>query len=226
MRDAKDREGCEPTSNAGSPSVGRRWNGGTEAARQAHAEYQSALDAWRRSAALRDASRWLNDTLADLEARGLLQWDRPTGTFDLHPVVRGYAIGALDPEARGQAGQRVADIFSARAEPDYEKAQSPRELADRIQVAQALCLAGKLQQAWDVLWPGTLKALLRLECHHETLALLRPMFPDGWLSPPSGVDDAVFVASAAAVALRAIGRLAGARGAEQPSPSRITPPRV
>jgi hypothetical protein len=177
-----------------------------EAARAAHAEYQAALEAWRRSPALRDAGRWLDATLANLEARGLLQWDRPTETFDLHPVVRGYAIGALDPEARGQAGQRVADIFSARAEPDYEQAQSPRELADRIQMAQALTLAGNLQQPWNVLWPGTLKALYRLETHHETLALLRPMFPDGWLSPPSGVDDAGDVASVAVVALRAIGR--------------------
>ncbi len=177
-----------------------------EAARAEYADYQAALDAWRRSSALREAARWLDDTLADLESRGLLQWDRPAGMFDLHPVVRGYAIGALDPDARGQAGQRVADIFSSRAEPDYEKAQSPRDLADRIQVAQALCLAGKLQPAWDVLWPGTLKALLRLEAHHEILALLRPMFPDGFLSPPSGVDNAGFVANAAALALWAIGR--------------------
>ena len=130
---------------------------------RAYAEYQAALDAWRRSPELHDVSRWLDTMLADLEARGLLQRDRPTETFDLHPVVRGYAIGALDLEARGQAGQRVADIFSARAEPDYEKAQSPRELADRIQVAQALSLAGKPQQAWDVLRSGTLNALLRLE---------------------------------------------------------------
>jgi len=177
-----------------------------EANRRAYAAYQATLDAWRHSPALREASRWLDSTLADLEARGLLQWDRSAGSFDLHPVVRGYAIGALSREVRGQAGQRVADLFASRAEPDYDKVASPRELADRIQVAQALSLAGRTRQAWAVLWPGALTALYRLECYHETLALLQPLFPDGWSSPPSGVDDAGFIASHAALALRAIGR--------------------
>lgn len=172
-----------------------------------YAEYQAAADSWRRSPEVRQAPYWLDDTLADLEARGLLQWDRPSGTFDLHPVVRGYAIGALDPQARGEAGQRVADIFSTRAEPDYEKIGSPQALGDRIQIAQALCLAGKLQQAWEVLALRPIHALQRLDAPHTTLSLLRPMFPNGWMSPPHGLNDSVSVATEAAIALLSIGRL-------------------
>lgn len=202
-KDEKARAGLERRISEHKQQLQRRY----ETARAAYAGYQAVLDAWRHSPALRDAARWLDDMLADLEAGGLLQWDRPAGTFDLHPVVRGYAIGALDPEARGQAGLRVADIFSARAEPDYDKAQSVLELADRTQAAQALCLAGKVQQAWNVLSPGTLRSLYRLEAHHETLGLLRPMFPNGWTSPPSGVKNGRRVAGQAARALRAVGRL-------------------
>jgi hypothetical protein len=177
-----------------------------EAARQAHAAYQYELEAWRRSPALRDASAWLHTTLTDLEARGLLQWDREAGSFDLHPVVRGYAISALDPQARDAAGERVADYFSTRTEPDYERATSVRELSDRMQVAQALSVAGQTQRAWDVLQPGTLGALFRLECHHEALALLRPFFPDGWMAPPSGVTDIGTVANQALRAHSSVGR--------------------
>jgi hypothetical protein len=168
-------------------------------------EVLEALNPARQGWLAPSPTRWLNATLADLEARGLLQWDRGAGTFDLHPVVRGYAIGVLDAQSRAEAGQRVADYFSARAEPDYDRVATVRELADRVQVVQAFCLAGQTRRAWDSLWPETRRALFRLEYHHETLALLRPLFPGGWLSPPSGVDDPGFVGNEAALALNAVG---------------------
>jgi tetratricopeptide (TPR) repeat protein len=171
---------------------------------QAYANYQVSLEAYKR--AQREASEWLDGALIDLEGRGLLQWDRTAGTFDLHPVVRGYAVGALSPEARTQAGQRVADLFAARAEPDYGAAASLSELADRIQVAQALSVARKPQQAWKALWPETLNALHRLECHYDRLALLRLLFPNGWALPPEGVRDLAIVAREAAGSLRYLGR--------------------
>lgn len=179
-----------------------------ETARAAYATYQSALTAWRDSPELPAASRWLSDTLADLETRGLLQWDRAAGTFDLHPVVRGYAIGHLDALSRAASGQRVADHFAARATPDYGKAASLAELMDRIQVVRAPNLSGKCAEAWEVLDVGMRTALLRLECHHELLALLRPLFRNGWSAPPSGVPNPGFVATAAAIALGRIDRRA------------------
>jgi septal ring factor EnvC (AmiA/AmiB activator) len=56
----------------------RRQNADYEEARHTFAAYQAELAAWRQSAELRAADQWLNDTLADLETRGLLQWDRQT----------------------------------------------------------------------------------------------------------------------------------------------------
>jgi len=177
-----------------------------ETAHAAHAAYRAELVAWRTSPELPAAQNWLSDTLADLENRGLLQWDRTAGTFDLHPVVRGYAIGHLDAASRAASGLRVADYFTSRAEPDYAKVASLAELADRIQVIQALTLAGKLQESWNVLDHGTRRALFRLERHNETLALLKPHFPNGWSAPPLDVWNVTVIASSALVALGSIER--------------------
>jgi len=176
-----------------------------EAAAQAYAAYQTDLTAWRQSTAVRDAERWLEATLKDLVARGLLQWDRPAGTFDLHPVVRGYAVGMLDSGARALSGLHVADYFAALPEPAYHDATSLRDLADPVQVVRALNLAGKIQDAWDVLNGNLRRSLNRLELHHESLALMQPLFPDGWSAPPVGVKDLSLVAGLAGAGLHQIG---------------------
>ena len=45
-----------------------------------------------------NAEKWLAIALQDLDARGLVQWDRKNNTYDLHPVVRGYAISSIAHE--------------------------------------------------------------------------------------------------------------------------------
>ncbi len=176
-----------------------------QAAQQAHAAYQTALNSWRQSQPVRDAKRWLDNTLADLRTRGLLQWDRSSNLFDLHPVVRGYAVRMLDGETRSRSGQHVADLFAARAKPAYVEATGLTDLANPIQTVRALNLAGKVKEAWDVLRGPLDHALHRLELHHERLALMQPLFLDGWSAPPVGVENADLVASVAAVALKQVG---------------------
>jgi Domain of unknown function (DUF4062) len=160
------------------------------------------------------AEAWLNTALADLATRGLLQCDQHSGTFDLHPVVRGYAVASLSAKARAETGQRVADYFSARPEPAYATAESLQDLATPMQIVQTLNLAGKTKEAWAVLNGDLRVALHRLERHHEVLALLRPLFPRGWLARPEGVDDPGFVASEAGIALDGIGLRAEATAQE------------
>jgi hypothetical protein len=152
--------------------------------------YQSALAAWRQSPATRAASYWLHETLNDLEARGLVQLDRRNGTVDLHPVVRGYAVGCLDAEARGIAGQRVADYFASQTAPDYGRVASLSELSNPLQIVQALTLAGRLDAAWSAL--SSLEHVLRrLERADLLLALLSPWFPDGWRARPVTNSEAI-----------------------------------
>jgi len=172
-----------------------------QAAQQAHAAYQAALASWPQSQPMRDAKRWLDNMLTDLRTRGLLQWDRSSNLFDLHPVVRGYAVGVLDGEARARSGQHVADLFAARAAPAYEEATGLADLANPIQTVRALNLAGKVKEAWDVLNGDLRRALHRLELHHERLGLMQPLFPDGWSAPPTGVEDVGRVANEGAAAL-------------------------
>nr|WP_294513783.1 DUF4062 domain-containing protein [uncultured Rhodopila sp.] len=154
-----------------------------QAGLQAYTANQSALAVWRGSDALRAAPSWLNAALRDLEIRGLLQCERQTGKYGLHPVLRGYAVGSLTANVRAQTGQQIADYFSSRPSPAYETAASIKELANAIQVVMALNLTPKPKAAFGVLAGDLSNTLSRLECHHELLALLRPLFPAGWSAP-------------------------------------------
>jgi len=176
-----------------------------QAAQQAHAAYQAALTAWRQSQVFRDATRRLRDTLTELRVRGVLQWDRANNLFDLHPVVRGYAVGMLDGEARAHAGQYVADLFASLAKPAYQKAVGLADLANAIQTVRALNLAGKVREAGNLMDGALGKALIRLELHQEWLALSQPAFPDGWSQPPRGVEDSGGLAGEASIALEYAG---------------------
>jgi len=181
-----------------------------EPARQAHADYLAEQAKYQQSAEVRGAEPWLNAALADLVRRGLLQRERGTANFDLHPVVRGYAVASLGAEARARTGKFVADYFAARPVPVWDTVMLLQDLAAPIQMVQTLNLAGQTSAAWEVTCGGLGSALFRLERHHEMLALLRPLFPRGWLHPPEGVADLTVVAAAAAISLKAIDRIDGA----------------
>src|SRR5262249_16706350 len=137
--------------------------------------------------------------------RGLVQLDRHSGTVDLHPVVRGYAVGCLGTEARGAAGQRVADYFASQAAPAYDRVASLSELSNPLQVVQALILAAKLDPAWSALL-SLEKVIRRLERSDLLLALLRPWFPDGWQTRPVSVAHGELIGTAAKHALWESGR--------------------
>ena len=70
-----------------------------------HGEYQQALTAWRSSPAVAAAPRRLAATVADLERRGLLQYDPQARRYDLHPVVRAVAAGGLRGAELDRLGQ-------------------------------------------------------------------------------------------------------------------------
>src|SRR6185295_8413340 len=62
-----------------------------------------------RTAALHspDARRRLQETVLDLESRGLLQYERESRRYDLHPVVRGVVLGGLRVDERERYGQPI-----------------------------------------------------------------------------------------------------------------------
>jgi hypothetical protein len=149
-------------------------------------------------------------TVHDLERRGLLQYDRQSDRYDLHPVVRGYAAGILTAEDRDSLGQRVVDYFSVRAQDPYEQAETLDDVRNGLQLVRTLLQMGRISAAFDAYYEGLATALsVRLEAAAEVLALLRPFFGHDWTSPSTDLDDESFswLATDAADALQELGQL-------------------
>ena len=134
--------------------------------------------------------------VSDLERRGLLQCDRQTGQYDLHPVVRAVVADGLGAWDRRRLGNLVIDYFSARRTTRYECVSSLDELQDDITLVRTLVRRGRLTAAADV-YLGGLDAVLRhqFEAVAEMSSLLRPFFGTEWSSPspklPAGVASAL-----------------------------------
>ncbi len=178
----------------------------------ARKEYSAALKEYEQ--ALKDrpeflaALRKLQETVTDLEHRGLLQYDPQTRRHDLHPVVRGIAAGRLRQEEKERYGQRVVDHFSRKAHSSYEDTETLEDLRDGLHVVRTLLQMGRYQEAYNAYRYDLAVALVfNLEAHAETLYLLRPFFPQGWGTLPSGlnVPDGANMANFAAHALRYTG---------------------
>ena len=71
--------------------------------------YQRELQAYE--ASLPEARRNLHVGLSELEDRGLLQWDRVTNRYDLHPVVRAVAFEDMPDDERSSTLTSIRDHF-------------------------------------------------------------------------------------------------------------------
>jgi hypothetical protein len=150
------------------------------------------------------------DTVHDLERRGLLQYDGQIRRYDLHPVVRGIAAGALQPDEKDGYGQRVVDHFSTQAHRPYDEAETLEDVRDGLHVVRTLLKMGRYQQAYDAYRGDLSNALFaNLEADAEVLSLLRPFFHQGWFTLPNAVDEGggAYLANNAALALEEFGAL-------------------
>jgi hypothetical protein len=131
------------------------------------------------------APQKLQETVGDLERRGLLQYDAQTDHYDLHPVVRGIAAGGLRQEEKERYGQRVVDHFSQKAHSPYEKAETLEDVRDGLEVVRTLLQMGRRLEACQTYLGALSGALLfNLEAYAEILSLLRPFFPWDWGTLP------------------------------------------
>ena len=187
-----------------------------EAALARRQEYEKAVQARLASAEFRAAPKKLAETVKDLEQRGLLQWDGRTRKYDLHPVVRGVASGAMAEADRERHGQRVVDHFTAQPHRPYEEAETLEDVRSGLHVVRTLLKLGHYQQAADAYRIDLESALLfNLNAYAETLALLKPFFPKGWGELPKEVRarDSSALATSAANAMHHCGELAAALAA-------------
>jgi hypothetical protein len=154
------------------------------------AAYEQAHITWLASPDLHIAPAELGKTVRDLQRRGLLQMgEGKEPRFDLHPVVRGIVSAGLASAETERLGQRVVDHFSQRARSPYEQAQTLQDLEGGFHVVRTLLRMRRFEEAITT-WKGELSiaAFRNLLAYNETLALLKPFFPGGWLVPPQGVE--------------------------------------
>ncbi|HEX8779943.1 MAG TPA: hypothetical protein VF728_02070, partial [Nocardioides sp.] len=129
----------------------------------------------------RHADRRLTETVTDLEARGLLQFDTVMGTYDLHPVVRALSFASLGREQRDEIGQLVVDHFSRAPQRPYHDATELEHLAVGISIVRTYLQMAQPKRAYRAYRAGLGQALLyNVQTPMTTLELLQPFFPDGW----------------------------------------------
>ncbi len=143
--------------------------------------YLDALAARKNGPALHSAAAKLDVTIRDLEKRGLLQFDRHERRYDLHPVVRGVAVGLLKGEETQELGQKVVDHFNSRPHDPWGQAETLVDIEPGLEVVRVLLRMGKYEAAAEAYWGDLSLALFfNLDARAEILTLLQLFFPDGW----------------------------------------------
>lgn len=188
-----------------------------EAGRVAHLR---AVEAYRVDEACNPVPKLIT-ALKDLEQRGLLQWDRKGNSYDLHPVVRGYAFDVLEQTERIAISNRIVDHFQSQPPDVYAKARTLADVQQSINIFRALVQARRLDEAAAFYTGEFAQALIfSLELYHEVLALLKPLFPEGFHRPPSALIGRHALANLlndAAIALHELQRFSDAQVAYEAS---------
>ncbi|MEM7044186.1 MAG: DUF4062 domain-containing protein [Pseudomonadota bacterium] len=127
------------------------------------------------------AARNLNKTIQDLERRGLLQYEHTERRYDLHPVVRGVASGRMGNNEKQARGELVVSYFTSQSLGTWDDADSREDLAPGLQLVTTLMELGRFQEAVSTFSNGLVDTLIfNFQANVEVLALLRPLFPEGW----------------------------------------------
>lgn len=137
-----------------------------------------------------DAGKQLNATVRDLERRGLLQYEPVARRFDLHPVVRGVAIGRMQSGEMKERGEEVVNYFTSQTYDPWDQAEDLEDLVPGIQLVSTLNQIGRFDEAyWIVSKQGlTTPLLFTFESNAECLMLLKSFFPEGWEADYDSLD--------------------------------------
>jgi hypothetical protein len=129
--------------------------------------------------------RALDDVLTELEDRGLVGWDRRANRYDLHPLVRGVAWGALGDELRRGVYTNLHTHFAAVPIIDEAKISRLEDLTPAIELYNTLIGLGRYDEAFDVFQYRLSGAIAyRLSASRQLVELAECLFPDGLDAPP------------------------------------------
>jgi hypothetical protein len=172
-------------------------------------EHRRAVAIWRQSPEVANARENLDDSMRDLERRGLLQYDSSFRCYDLHPVVRGVVVGTMGQRDTQQVGTRLIDYYSQQVHQSYFDAVSLEDLQAPLTLIRTLLKMGEFERACNAYLGKICNVLDRnLEAYAEALVIQRPFFSKGWGQLPDLVSkrEALHLAHHATSALAYIGQ--------------------
>jgi len=150
---------------------------------------EEAERAYRDSLAYIQAEDRFIQILTDLEERGLLSWDLEKDSYDLHPVVRGYALSLLPDEQKRSTFGRIRDHFAPVPLPVTEKIHEVTDIFTALELYRAVVYTGELDRAASFYSNKLSSALWRLGANHLIIELLRPLFLNGLDQMPAVQDQ-------------------------------------
>src|SRR5205807_808847 len=116
---------------------------------------------------------------------GLLSWDRASNRFDLHPVIRAYALEMLPHDEKINTYQKISGYFQGIPAEDLSHVSDIGDLRRSIEIYHALLNAEMLEEAshfYDGRWSHVLE--YQLEAFHLIIELVKPLFKNGEDQPP------------------------------------------
>ena len=133
----------------------------------------------------------LDESLANLENRGLLSWDRPANRYDLHPLVRGVIWSLAGRDVKADIYRGMHTHFDSLPAPKTDQVKDVHDLTASIELYNSLINLGLYDKAFSLF-------LERLsDVTHYVLSacrlranLLEMLFPDGTDSAPKLTDRA------------------------------------
>jgi tetratricopeptide (TPR) repeat protein len=177
--------------------------------KQAYERYQQALRAYYDSAEFRQAIAAFHVALSDLEDRGLLQWDRDTNTYDLHPVVRAYAFEQLEERDRTRTFNALGDHFASLPPEKMEGATELSHVKNSLEIMRALIGAGRFEEAHGFYRGDFSNSLYySIGAYHVVVELISPLLRYDYSGRPllTSRQDRSFVMNELAIVMDQLGK--------------------
>jgi len=168
---------------------------------------------YQTSKAYLDSISAFDSALTELEGRGLLQWDKENNSYDLHPVVRGYAYSLLPPAERITMLGKIRDYFASIPIISDDKINELPDIEDMIAAYRALVGTGEINYAAEYYRRHVGHAVHRLSAPYVTIEMLRPLFTKGLdqLPPLDNSETQAHIVNDLALAFKATGDLSKAK---------------
>jgi tetratricopeptide (TPR) repeat protein len=127
----------------------------------------------------------LDTTLASLEDRGLLGWDRRANRYDLHPIVRGVTWSSLADGEKEEVYRSLHSHFESIPTIDQKDVNTFDDLTPAVELFNSLIGLGRHVDALTAFRDRLDNAMhYRLSASRRRAELLEALFPDGVDAPP------------------------------------------